>query len=284
MRNYLCLPLCLMSFVVVSEEPTLIQEGVRKYYETGVEEMRLYKGSARLEMARVESMLKRFLPKPPAAIADIGGGVGAYAFSLADEGYVVSLIDPVATQIEMAQKHDKKRDKNHLQLCAVGDARKVPLDDASVDVVLLFGPLYHLDHADRLLALSEARRVLKSGGLLLAQTVSRYAVYINSLFDGKLGLSEHDEMVNDSLINGRFEYRGAVFYCQTPDETKVEVDQAGFSNIQLLSVEGLGKWLKPGFWENEEIRNRVLAYAQQTEGDPSLLGATSHIMVVARKK
>jgi ubiquinone/menaquinone biosynthesis C-methylase UbiE len=48
---------------------------------------------------------------------------------------------------------------------AVGDARDLDLSDASVDAVLLLGPLYHLRRrADRLRALGEARRVVRPSG------------------------------------------------------------------------------------------------------------------------
>jgi ubiquinone/menaquinone biosynthesis C-methylase UbiE len=57
-----------------------------------------------------------------------------------------------------------------------GDARGLSEPDQSQDAVLLFGPLYHLtDGAHRRQALSEARRVLRPGGRLLAMAVSRFA-------------------------------------------------------------------------------------------------------------
>jgi len=41
----------------------------------------------------------------------------------------------------------------------LGDARWIPVPDGAYDVVLLFGPLYHLtEREDRLRALSEAAR------------------------------------------------------------------------------------------------------------------------------
>ena len=44
------------------------------------------------------------------------------------------------------------------------DARRLPREDATADVVLLMGPLYHLQkREDRDMALGEARRVLKPG-------------------------------------------------------------------------------------------------------------------------
>ena len=63
----------------------------------------------------------------------------------------------------------------------VGDARDLPLADASFDAALVLGPLYHLtDRADRLRALAEVRRVVRPGGLIFVAAISRFA----SLFDG----------------------------------------------------------------------------------------------------
>jgi len=269
---------------LMAQDEISTHEGTRKFYETGVEAKRLSDKGGRFERARVESILKRFLPKSPATVADVGGGMGVYAFLLADEGYSVSLIDPVPSQIEVAKDIDQKREKGHLQACTVGDARKIPLEDASMDVVLFFGPLYHLDHPDRLIALQEAYRILKPGGLLLAQAVSKYTVLINAFFDEKIGSPAVEKMIAESLTDSRFEYRQAVFYCHTPEEMKAEIEQTGFSHIQVLAVEGLGKWVTPKYWENEELRNKVLAYVAQTESDPSFLGATSHIMAIAQKE
>ena len=49
------------------------------------------------------------------------------------------------------------------------------------DAVLMLGPLYHLtDRTDRILAWREAARALRTGGVVVAATISRFA----SLFDG----------------------------------------------------------------------------------------------------
>jgi SAM-dependent methyltransferase len=67
---------------------------------------------------------------------------------------------------------------------AVGDARELDLADASVDAVLLLGPLYHLRRRpDRVRALAEARRVVRPGGPVFAAAISRWAPRI----DGELG-------------------------------------------------------------------------------------------------
>jgi len=55
-----------------------------------------------------------------------------------------------------------------LQVC---DAEKMPLDDASLDVVILFEAIYYLARADRFVA--ECRRVLRPGGRVLVATANK---------------------------------------------------------------------------------------------------------------
>ncbi len=141
---------------------------------------------ARLEGIRTRELLSRFLPAPPAVVLDIGGARGAYALPLARKGYEVHLIDPYMPHVEAAMAASAAQPAAPLASVAVGDARELPFADASADAVLLFGPLYHLPAADdRAHALVEACRVLRSGGVLLAAGISRFA----STFDGvRLGL------------------------------------------------------------------------------------------------
>lgn len=64
--------------------------------------------------------------------------------------------------------------------------------------MLLLGPLYHLPQAgDRLQALTEAHRVLRNGGMLLAAGISRFA----STFDGlRLGVLSEPEFTLASAM------------------------------------------------------------------------------------
>jgi ubiquinone/menaquinone biosynthesis C-methylase UbiE len=66
---------------------------------------------------------------------------------------------------------------------AEGDARELAERAGSQDAVLLFGPLYHLTGAaQRRQALSEAQRVLRPGGRLLAMAVCRFASLLDGLY------------------------------------------------------------------------------------------------------
>ncbi|GAB3151773.1 class I SAM-dependent methyltransferase [Microbispora hainanensis] len=111
-----------------------------------------------MELWRTQDVLRRALPSPPARVLDVGGGTGVHAEWLVADGYEVELLDPVPLHVERARALPGVTAR-------LGDARDLPLPDASADAVLLLGPLYHLPgRADRIAALAEARRVVRLEG------------------------------------------------------------------------------------------------------------------------
>jgi len=267
-----------------SEETYSLAPETKKMYEEGIETYRLEQKWGRLEKLRVEQLLNQLLPNPPATIADIGGGTGVYAFPLAKKGYALYLIDPVAFHIEEAKRKVSLQKETPLQEYIIADARQVPLADNSVDVVLLFGPLYHLNKEDRQIALNEAYRILKPNGIILAQTISKYALMFEVFFDEKINQGkEISQQIESCLDDGCFTYNGGSFYAQTPEELRNEVEQAKFQNVRLLAIEGFSRWLPSKEWDNEYVRKKMLHFIQKTEEDPSILGISDHIMAVGQK-
>ena len=91
-------------------------------------------------------MLRR-LPGAAAVVADVGGGPGRYALWLASLGSQVEHRDLMPLHVEQRAADTAGMAGIHT---AVGDVRDLDLPDASVDAVLLLGPLYHLtDRAER---------------------------------------------------------------------------------------------------------------------------------------
>ena len=87
----------------MSQAQYTIRPEILCYYEYGQESERLDNPLFRWEKVRTLDLLDRFLPRPPAMILDVGGGAGAYAFYLAEKGYVVDVVDPVPFHIEQAK-------------------------------------------------------------------------------------------------------------------------------------------------------------------------------------
>ncbi|MCP5110494.1 MAG: class I SAM-dependent methyltransferase, partial [bacterium] len=174
----------------------------------------------------------------------------------------------------------------------LGDARDLPWEDASADVVLLMGPLYHLtSRDDRVQALGEAHRVLREGGLIAAAAVSRYSPLFDGLVRGFLDDPEFAKIVDRDLRDGQHRNTtGKLDYFTTaymhhPDELAAEATGAGFRDVAVYSVEGPA-WAVRDLeerWANPDRRKQLMELLRKVELEPSLAGASSHLLAIGRR-
>jgi ubiquinone/menaquinone biosynthesis C-methylase UbiE len=243
-----------------------------------------------LEKARTQEIILRYL-KNPINIADIGGATGAYSFWLHDMGHRVHLLDAAEFHIEAATQTSISENKP-LSSITLGDARQLPYDDDKFDLVLLFGPLYHLqERDDRIKSIAEAKRVLKKDGVLLAATITRYASLFDGFWQGFIDDPAFENILKQDLedgnhfnpVNHPMYFTDAHFHSQK--EIEEEFTNAGFSRFNTIAIEGFG-WLTPNFmerWKDEDLRNKMLQYIKQTENDPIMIGVSAHVMTIAKK-
>ena len=267
-------------------------DDIAAYYAHGLERDRLASGPGALEFARTQALLERYLPAPPAEVADVGGGPGRYAIWLAELGYRVHLLDPVALHIEQARAESVGRPGRTLASADVGDARALQLPDESVDAVLLLGPLYHLpERDDRLQALAEARRVCRHGGVVIAAAISRFASTLDGLRRGHLVDPAFREIAATDLRDGHHRNPTgdpAYFttaYFHRPEDLAAECAAAGLTHEATLAVEGAA-WLLPDLaaWlAGEDRRALLLNTLGQLEAEPTLLGVSAHLLAVSRR-
>ncbi len=261
-----------------------MDEHATSYYEAGRELGRLA-GPSWLELARTQELLMRVLPEAPARVLDIGGGPGIYAAWLAGLGYDVHVIDPVALHVEEAVKDGRFT-------AAIGDARALAEADDSFDVVLLLGPLYHLtERADRVAALREARRVLQTEGLLAAAAISRFASLLDGVARRALDDSTIAAIVEHDLREGQHRnpddvpgwFTTAFFHL--PEELAAEITEAGLVLDAIYGVEGATGWLAAPAEELEpDEREVIVSAARSIEREPSLLGASAHLLGIAYER
>jgi ubiquinone/menaquinone biosynthesis C-methylase UbiE len=275
----------------VNPHPAFPSE-ILEHYADGYEARRLLQGASRIEFARTQELMTRYLPPPPAVIFDIGGGPGVYACWLAQQGYKVHLVDVNPLHVELARQAAQSQPDAPLASIAVGDARHLERDDASVDVALLLGPLYHLtERADRLAALREAYRVLRPGGVLFAAAISRFASLLDGLRQGLLDDPDFVEIVRRDLTDGQHRnptnhpaYFTTAFF-HLPQELESEARESGFLYERTLPIEG-PMWLSPhaaARFDDQERREQLLSLIRRIEDEPLLLGASAHLLAVARK-
>jgi SAM-dependent methyltransferase len=269
----------------------MIASEILDYYGKGQEEQRLTASMGRLEWIRTWEILERHLPPAPCHVLDVGGGTGVYALPLAGRGYRVHLVDAVPLHVERARALAAISEAP-LVGADVGDARKLDVADATFDVVLLFGPLYHLtERRDRLDALAEARRALVPGGLLVSAYISRFASTIDGIQEGALRDGTFAAIVNRDLTDGthlnptnRIDWFTTA-YLHHPEEIRPEIEEAGLRFDSLIAVEGPG-WMSEDLdvWLDDTVaRERLLHVLRRVETEPSLIGASAHIISVARR-
>jgi SAM-dependent methyltransferase len=260
-----------------------LEEPIRRHYDAGEEEGRL--AADPLERDRTRRLLERFLPPAPGRIADVGGGPGGHARWLLDRGYEVALLDAVALHVDQAVAAGVTQ-------ATAGDARDLPWEDASFDAVLLLGPLYHLtDRDDRVRAVSEAARVVRPGGVVMAAAISRFASLVDGLVHDRFTDAAFREVVAQDVEDGQHRNPGAVpgwfttAFFHTGAELASEVAEGGLILRGLIAIEGPGTVLAddtaleadPVAW------SALLDLIERVETEPSLLGLSSHIMAVAHR-
>lgn len=262
---------------------------IRDHYESESDEgERLTSGPGRLELARTQEIVRRHLPAGTLRVLDVGGATGVHATWLADDGHEVHLVDPMPRHVEQV---GQLASTGRAITAEVGDARQLPVDDASVDVVLVFGPLYHLtERDDRVRALAEARRAVRPGGLVFVAAISRFASLLDGLSREFLFDPAFRRIAERDLHDGQHRnpdgnpHWFTTAYFHHPDELPQEAGDAGLEVVEVLGVEGVAGWLGPLFdrWDDPADREAILFAARATESEPTLIGASAHLLMVTR--
>ena len=270
----------------------MTRDKIKDFYAHAMEANRLETEGFRLEGIRTKEIIERYTAGSSLEILDIGGGAGYYSFWLRENGHQVTLVDLSPANIEQVRK--KSRSSGiALKAFEVGDAVDLPYSNEQFDLVLLFGPLYHLiDRKERIKALAEARRVLKPGGRLLTALISRYA----SLIDG----FQRDLITDDRFFNmlmhdletgihlnktDNLEYFTEAYF-HTTNEIKAEIAESGLIFEKLIPVESFG-WMVKDFSEKEkdqEYMRKLQETIRTVETMEDLFPISPHLIAVSTRE
>lgn len=277
-----------------------IDKDVLAGYNAGIERGRLHTGIGLIELERTKELLLEHLPAPPAVLYDIGGGYGEYAWWLASRGYDVHLFDLAETNIRLSA--DLAAAYPGASLCAaeVCDARSIDRPDESADAILLMGPLYHIpEKAERIAAVRESLRLLKPGGRLFTAAITPYATMLwattvfgrdNRLLaeEAFLHMVEHELETGEHIRpTGNTAYRGiGRSHFHTADALRVELEAGGFADNTVHGVVGAA-WLAPDLdtlWADPASREALLRTVRLLDGRADILGLSTHLLCVSRKR
>lgn len=268
---------------------------VYDFYEAGAEIGRLQNGLGKVEFYRTKEIISSYLETNKGlTVYDIGGGIGVYSKWLAQKGHKVSLMELSPNAVEYA---NNTQDENFKYEAITADARDIPKPDESADIILLMGPLYHLqEEKDRKQVLTECLRVLKKNGLIFIAGISKFSstTWSLSVFGNNNEFFSDDvyfDMLKEELNSGKhnrpekYPFIISQAFFTTVKNMEKEVEACGFNLVKSHQVEGCS-WICPNIsekWEDPQSREKLLEIIHKTEFEESLMGISPHFLIVARK-
>lgn len=257
-------------------------EIIKSFYDERDEDTRLDRSRhGQMEFMTAMEYIHRYATDN-ANILEIGAGTGRYSIALAKEGYNVTSVELVESNLNVLKENSKGL--SNLRSYQ-GDALDLSrFEDGEFDITLSFGPMYHLyneDDIDR--AIDEAIRVTKENGIILVAFLSVYAVLFDNYFNGSLieGLKENFtdrytvKHFEEQLFTG---YDIAEFEGLFADK---EVDY--ISTVAVDSVLELLEGRKDFSMSNDEFK-AFAKYHLSTCEKRELLGCSSHLLYICKKR
>ena len=257
------------------------EENLIKYYNKFNEDKRLNSRHGYIEFITSLRYIKEYLDKMNnPKILDIGAGTGKYSITLANEGYDVTAVELVKHNLKVIEKNSDKV-KTYL-----GNAIKLDMfKDNSFDLILLFGPMYHLvTKEEQLKALNEAKRILKPNGILLvAYVMNEYAVIVHGFRDNYIIENIKENIIDDN------------FHC-TPKETDLykymrledinELNElSNLKRIKIITPDGPSNYIRNILNKmDDETFNTYIKFHLSTCERQDLIGAAAHTLDILKKE
>jgi SAM-dependent methyltransferase len=243
-----------------------------EYYNKHNEDKRLLTKHANIEFITALKYIHEYI-KEGNTILDVGAGTGAYSKVLQDEGYDVTAVELV--------KHNLRYIEDKGIKCYQGNAINLSrFKDNSFDIVLLFGPMYHLlSMEDKIKALEEAKRVSKKY-IFISYCMNEFAIIYHGFMDGYIkddikNIDDNFKILNDN--------DNLYSYVRIEDINYLK-DTCNLKRVKIINQDGPTEYIKNivNKMDNDTYQ-LFIKYHLSTCERPELLGTGRHILDILEK-
>lgn len=212
-------------------------------------------------------------------IIDIGAGTGAYTIPLVDQGYDVTAIELVKSNLGTLKA------KNNNIKAFQGNALDLRrFKDNTFDITLLMGPMYHLfTTKDKLKALNEAKRITKDNGLIfVAYLMNDYSVIMYGFHDNNIKQCLQDGRLDNNFKTHNKE-NDLYDYMLLEDINKLN-ELAELKREKIINVDGATHYMRETIKNMDDYTfNLYLQYQLSISERHDLIGASAHTLDILKK-
>jgi len=219
-------------------EVVMKREPIISNYSSFDEDKRAFGTKAeQIEFIYTKKLLDQYI-KPSMSVVELGCGTGYYGLYLSKMCRSYHGVDLAPKHIEQFQTKIDEQGLSNLS-ASVGDATYLPeIQDSAFDIVMTFGPMYHLPHEERLKVILESKRICKAGGLILFAYINKIGAYLRACIDENMKLNYPNKKTNESvLMQGVDDVLPDVFFFTMPEEIEQDVAANGLTIVQNAGVD-----------------------------------------------
>ena len=266
-----------MSEMTANDDLERFQSGAAKYAAY----LETPEGRLRLDLAFAN--VQEFLPQATTRslyALDIGCGTGALAVRLARLGFHVTMLDPSAEMLDMAQRAVREAEVSEHTTLKQGDAAQLAnlFDAASFDVILCHNVLEFVDDPNSVLR--DAARALRDSSAILSVLVRSQAgeVLKAALQAGDLVAAEN----NLSAAWGQESLYGGNVRLFQPDRLPTMLREASLAIAAQRGVRIIADYLPPQVSRSAEYE-RIFGLERQLGSRPEFAAVARYTQCLARR-
>jgi len=255
---------------------------IDRYTNSYREELRASRSRAGgLEFYYTEKILREYVT-PRSSVIELGCGAGYYGLFLADKCASYHGVDITPANIAVFQQKIDERQLANVT-ASVGDATDLSRTaNERYDVVLVFGPLYHLPAPEREVVFRESRRICKAGGLILCAYFNKIGAYVSAC--AARPEKYPNNAANDALlVHGVSDDTPEIHFFTMPEEIEVTARRHGLRVLKNVGVDFLSE---SGLLDKmtDEQFDSWLAIADYMHNSRSCAGFSPHAVLVCRRE
>lgn len=257
-------------------------QALTEFYAHYDEEGRLLSRHGSVEFLTTMRYLKKYL-RPGMRILEIGAATGRYSHTLAREGYIVDAVELIQHNIDLFRQSTQPGEKISIRQGNAKDLSFFP--DETYDVTLLLGPMYHLfTKKEQQMALSEALRVTKTGGILFVAYCGNDATMVQYCFGKGMLREERYQKLVDPVT-----FKASSDPAELFELYRKEDIDALMENFQTERLHYVGTDMATNYMRNvidemdDDFFRMYLEYHFVICERPDMVGVSHHILDVQRK-